>query len=503
MSSVPVPQPQTQFLVVRADFLVALSDYHADEERIVDGYVLCEGDKIKESGHFTTEIGDRILKEYGHSLTVIGKNQEENSSEDIPRLRAVILPGFVKAHGHDHESTIIGLCRDVPLTDWLDGVINPFNHFLLQEGDNVKKHFGKHPNLIAYRKSRLDDVSYGITSSLTHHCNFNKYYTDLLVQANVEAGTKMIAAIGSQDRNYDPKILDIPAEKATDRLDHFSQECRDAPRTQIIPGPDQVFSNSAEILRAEKEWAREHGTLIQIHSAEEFNTTQWFREKYQMTEIEYLDSIGFLDENTILAHQVHSTPSEIDLIAKRGVKVVHNPLANTILGSGMPDIITMLEKGVQVAISTDGSGSADNQNIIAAARCASQYQRALHHNARLLPAKQVLEMITRVPAKMLRLNAGQIAPGFDADLAVLDLTRINMIPTTKENVIENIIWAADGSEVRWVIANGMVLRDNYQITIPGATQTLQEMIELQRMYLDYLPTAKKIIATGRRATQSE
>ncbi|KAK2958497.1 putative 5-methylthioadenosine/S-adenosylhomocysteine deaminase [Blattamonas nauphoetae] len=498
MSFTNGPKPSTQFLVARADFLVPLSDYHKDEERIVDGYVLCEGDKIKESGHFTTEIGERILKECGHSLTVVGAEQGKETGEKIPRMKAVILPGFIKAHGHDHEATVIGLCKDVPLVDWLDGVINPFTNFLREKGPELEKHFGKPANLIAYRKARVDDLSYGITAALTHHCNFNKYYTDLLVQANVEAGTKMIAAIGSQDRNYDPRVLDIPAELATQRLDKFYEQCKDAPRTQIIPGPDQVFSNSEEILKVEKEWARQHGTLIHIHSAEEYNTTQWFREKYKMTEVEFLESFGFLDENTMVAHQVHCTEHDIDLLAKYKVKVVHNPLANTILGSGMPDIISMLEKGVDVAISTDGSGSADNQNIIAAARCASQYQRALHHNARLIPAKQALEMITRVPAKMLRMNAGQIAPGFDADIAILDLSRINMIPTTKENVIENIIWAADGSEIGWVVANGVLVRDNYKFTQVDVNEILKEIQELQAMYLDYVSKTTILKATGAR-----
>ena len=80
-----------------------------------------------------------------------------------------------------------------------------------------------------------------------------------------------------------------------------------------------------------------------------------------MTSLEYANSIGFLGPKTIIAHQVHSTEKELELLRDTKTKVVHNPLANTILGSGMPVVPQMLEMGIQVAISTDGSGSADSK----------------------------------------------------------------------------------------------------------------------------------------------
>lgn len=479
--------------------MVTVTDGPDGEERIEDAYVLGEGSKIKECGHFTEEIGERILKECGSELTIVGKDASSSTLEPIPQLPAAIFPGFVKAHGHDHEATIIGICKDVPLVDWLDGVINPFTRFLSSKGDELRARFKRSPNLIAYRKAKVDDVSYGITTALTHHCNFNKYYVPEVVAANVEAGTKMVVAVGSQDRNYDQRVLDLPATVATDRLDKNAELFKDTPRTWVIPGPDQVFSNGPEILKAQKEWAKKHGTLIHIHSAEEYNTTQWFRETYGMTEVEYLESIGFLDENTMLAHQVHSTPHDLELIAKYHVKVVHNPLANTILGSGMPDVVEMRRLGIDVAISTDGSGSADNQNIIAAARLASQYQRALHHDARRLPAMDVLRMITNIPGKMLRLPIGQIRPGYDMDLSLIDLTRPNLIPTSKLNLVENLIWAADGSEVRWVIANGVVLRDNYAFTQVDTKEIFAEVTELQLQFFEFLKSQPIIKATGARA----
>ena len=122
-----------------------------------------------------------------------------------------------------------------------------------------------------------------------------------------------------------------------------------------------------------KAWAREHNTLFHIHSSEEPNTTKWFIKEIEpgMTPVEFAESIGILDENSVLAHQVNCGPNDVEILARTGTRIVHNPLANTILGSGMPPVIEMLAAGVKLAISTDGSGSADNQNIIAAARLAA------------------------------------------------------------------------------------------------------------------------------------
>lgn len=488
---------QSKYKLIRASFLLPMSDTLGRGTRIADGYVLTAGEKILEAGPYKPEIGERILKRYYGELLVIGAPGAVREG-DILRIRGVILPGFVKAHGHDHESAIIGVAKDQPLTSWLDNAVNPFTGFLSERSAQLQAEFGRSPASVAYRKARLDDVSYGITSALTHHCNFSKYNVRDLVEANAEIGTRLTIAVGSQDRHYDARILDTP-EGAVERVDGYAREFAAAKRVRIIPGPDQFFSNGPEILKGLKRWSRDHGTLIHIHSSEEPKTTRWFTEKYGMTEVEYARSIGFLDGDTILAHQVNCTDYDLEIIRETGVKIAHNPLANTILGSGMPPIIRMLEMGIPLAISTDGSGSADNQNIINAARLASQYQKALHADATLLPAQKVLELITIEPASMLGLNAGAIEPGRDADIVLVDLRGPNLTPTRLDNVVENLIWAANGSEIRYVIAGGELLLDDYRFTQVDSGGILADIQRLSELFAEYARTAPKITGTGAHA----
>jgi 5-methylthioadenosine/S-adenosylhomocysteine deaminase len=356
------------------------------------------------------------------------------------------------------------------------------------------------PQLAVYRMARLVDIHYGITASMVHHCNFNKYYLQEIAQANEGAGTTMIVAVGGQDRFYVEDVLDQPGE-AVERL-NSALRLEGLKKTSFCPGPDQLFSNSREQLIPLKQWAREHGTLFHVHSAEEPNTTRWFTAEIEpgMSPVEYADAIGILDEKTVLAHQVNCGPSDVEILARTGTRVVHNPLANTILGSGMPPIMEMISAGIPVAISTDGSGSADNQNILGAARLAAQYQKALHQDATLLPAQQLMEMITVVPSAILGLNQGELASGRQADWVLVDLDRPNLIPTRLDNLVENLIWAADGSEISTVVAAGRVLKEHGKV-LPFSDgvkpdRVMKDVQMLSERFISHLETSAEFSGTG-------
>jgi 5-methylthioadenosine/S-adenosylhomocysteine deaminase len=497
------------FTICRSKYLVPLNAEDLTR-RIRDGYVLAEGEVLREVGPYRPEVGERLKREFGEHLRVIGEATRAAAdsvarSEDtsgIPCLPGVLLPAFVKAHGHDHEQPIIGVAKDEPLTSWLDHAVNPFTGFLDREQESLTAELGCSPHLATYRMARLADIHYGITAALVHHCNHSKYHFAEVAQANELAGTTMIVAIGSQDRHYVREILDRPAD-ALERLERATA-LTGLERTTFCPGPDQFFSNSREMLVPLKAWAREHGTLFHVHSSEEPATTRWFREEVEpgLTPVEYAESIGILDEWTILAHQVNCGERDVEILARTGAKVVHNPLANTILGSGMPPVPEMLAAGIPVAISTDGSGSADSQNILSAARLAAQYQKARHQDATLLPAPELLEMITAVPAAMLGLNQGELAPGRQADWIVIGLDTPNLTPTRADNVMENLIWAADGSEVDLVVARGRVLKENgHVLPFRDGSRPAEIMARVQRLserFAEFRQRAPEVRGTGQR-----
>ena len=480
----------------RARFLLTMKESNGKLERISDGFILTRNGKIIRVGKFSDSIGQDILAKYREdTIQIIGNLSEKKPVlTDLKQINGVILPGFVKGHGHDHESCLIGVARDQPLTTWLDNSVNIFTGFLHEHEEELKKEFdGISPYYIAYLKARLDDISFGITSAVTHHCNFNKYHARELMDANEHMGTRLFIAVGSQDRHYDPRILDTP-EKALERLNTY--EKFETKRTIIIPGPDQFFSNGPDLLKALKKWARERNKLIHIHSSEEPATTAWFTKTYGMTPVEYGKSINFLDEKTLLAHQVNTTEKDLQILQESKSMVVHNPLANTILGSGMPPILEMIKRNIPLAISTDGSGSADNQNMLNAARTASQYQKAFTKNAMVLNSEEVLKRITKIPAEMLRINSGILEEGKDSDFIVVDLSRPNLTPTRLETVIENLIWASAGNEIISVVANGEILVNNYEFIKVDKEKILQDIQTLSELFENYKNKIVALKVTG-------
>jgi 5-methylthioadenosine/S-adenosylhomocysteine deaminase len=486
-------------LAARADFLLPMTDPRI---RIRDGYVLCEQDRILEVGPWSPDVASRLVG-LGDRLGVLGTPDHHPlpGPDPVPRQRAVILPGFVKAHGHDNEQLLIGVARDEPLADWLDHAVNPLSAFLRQEGERLADEIGCTPQVAAFRLARLCDIHYGITTSLVHACSDTKYHVDDLAAVNEIAGTRMIIAIGSQDRNYVAEILDRP-EDALERLERAWARRGDWEATTVCPGPDQDFSNSRALLVPLKAWARDHGTLFHIHSSEEPRTTAWFRSDVEpgRTPVEYFEEIGVLDERTLLAHQVHCGPQDLEILARHGACVVHNPLANTILGSGVSPVVEMCKVGIPVAISTDGSGSADHQNILAAAGLASRLQKARLQDAGVLPAWQVLEMITRIPAGILGVDAGVLSPGSPADFVMVDLGVPNLVPTRLDNVVENLVWAANGDEIDTVVARGRVLKEGGRILpFQDGTPALAILAAADRLserFASWRATAGEMRGTG-------
>ena len=106
------------------------------------------------------------------------------------------------------ERPIIGIAKDEPLTAWLDHAVNPYTGFINARRAELTEKLGCTPQLVTYLMARVCDIHYGITTSMVHHCNYNKHHCEDIARANEAAGTTMIVAIGGQDRFYTPDLLE-------------------------------------------------------------------------------------------------------------------------------------------------------------------------------------------------------------------------------------------------------------------------------------------------------
>jgi len=165
-----MPKSEQRLLVCRARFVLPLAGPDRSL-RIQDGYVLAQGELILEAGPYSPETGRRLRQAWGDRLDILHTRREIPSADPVPMQDMVLLPAFVKAHGHDHEQPLIGIAKDEPLTDWLDHAVNPFTGFLNAKREELAARLGCTPQLAVYRMARVADIHYGITASMVHHCN--------------------------------------------------------------------------------------------------------------------------------------------------------------------------------------------------------------------------------------------------------------------------------------------------------------------------------------------
>nr|HET7860250.1 amidohydrolase family protein [Caldimonas sp.] len=203
--------------------------------------------------------------------------------------------------------------------------------------------------------------------------------------------------------------------------------------------------------------ARRFGTGIHLHCAETRHNVERTRARTGRSPIAQLEALGALGPKTLLAHCVWADDADIALLAARGSSVAHCPHANLKLGSGIAPVPAMRAAGVRVSVATDGAKANNRLDMFDVMKFASLLHKGSTLDPAVLPATDVLAMATRDGAAAVGVDAGEIAVGKLADLALVDLRRFHLQPATPEAVATNLVHAARGSDVDTVIVGGEVV----------------------------------------------
>jgi 5-methylthioadenosine/S-adenosylhomocysteine deaminase len=178
-----------------------------------------------------------------------------------------------------------------------------------------------------------------------------------------------------------------------------------------------------------------------------------------------MNQCGIFDVPTIAAHCVFVDEHDMDLLAEKNVSVSHCPVSNLKLGSGVAPVSKMLEKGINVAIGTDGVASNNNTNFFEELKLAPILQKGYFHDPLLVSTTQTLQMATRNGAKAQgRQESGVLKVGNRADLIMIDLDKPHLTPA--HDIISNLIYSAVPSDIVMTIVDGKVLyKNNEYLTI--------------------------------------
>ena len=204
------------------------------------------------------------------------------------------------------------------------------------------------------------------------------------------------------------------------------------------------------------DYAREHKLGMHVHVSETVSEHQACLDRWGKTPIQILDQYGVWDcGRSLAAHCVYTTQEDWTVMAEKGVSCVHNPWSNLKLGSGVAPVPAMAAAGVNVALGTDGMSSHNSADLFSDIKLAACLPCGVGRDPGAFSALQALETATVNGARALGRDAGVIAPGKTADLILVDFTAPNLTPC--HDVVENLAYAAHGSNVDMNMARGRVI----------------------------------------------
>lgn len=348
------------------------------------------------------------------------------------------LPGFKNAHTHSAMTFLRSYADDLPLQDWLNKQVFPMEAKLNEEH--------------IYHLSKLAIMEY-LTSGIT--ANFDMYLTpDSIVQASIDCGYRTVLTGAVNDFSQSPELVEQWYKKYNGYHELISFEL----------GFHAEYTTSRERLEAIAALAKQYKAPVYTHNSETKAEVESCLAKNGATPTQYLASLGMFDYGGGGYHCVHMTEEDLDIFRDKGLSVVTNPASNLKLASGIAPIQRMLDKGINLAIGTDGPASNNCLDMFREMFLTTALAKVRENDAAAVDANAVLTMATVGGAKAMNLpDCDVLAPGKNADLIVLDLNQPNMQPLN--NLSKNIVYSGSKQNVCLTMVAGKVLYENGEFDI--------------------------------------
>ena len=371
----------------------------------------------------------------GDRICYVGadKDPDEAASmsfdEEIDCAGNLLLPGFKNAHTHSAMTLLRSRADDLPLDKWLNEQIFPVEARMTE--DDIY-----HLTKLAF----LEYLSSGITAC------FDMYLTPRsIARAARDSGFRMVQAGAVNNFSQSPELVE----------EMFNELNGSDPFNSYILGFHAEYTCSKELLSRIADLSQKYKAPVFAHISETSSEVEGCRERYGMSPVEFLDSLGMFSYGGGGYHLVHTDDKDMEILKKRGMYVVTNPGSNAKLASGIAPISAYLERGIPVAIGTDGPASNNALDMFREMYLVTVLAKLKDGNASSVPALDVLKMATVNGAKAMGLNDADIlAPGKLADLVLIDLNAPNMQPVN--NIGKNLVYSGSKSNVKLTMIGGEI-----------------------------------------------
>lgn len=377
---------------------------------------------------------------------LINHNKIEKIADHIPTALSdevisgegkAILPAFYNMHTHASMVLLRGIGEDKDLFSWLQNDIWPREEKLTKE-----------QVYIASRMAILEMIKTG-----TVLFNDMYFFMDETIRAIDEMGVRGLTSCVAMDL-FDHKRTEQKKKDMT----AFMNALTPSNRVQKTIACHAVYTVSEDLLLFSKDLAKKHKTFLHIHLAETQKEVSDCIENTGLTPTQYLDKLGLLTNKTILAHCVWLNEQDQQIIKERGCLVAHCPISNLKLNSGQMPLDTYQQKGLKIALGTDGASSNNSLSMFSEMKTAALSAKGQSHNITAAPVQSILKMASKNAAEFLNLNAGEIKEGALADFIFVD-TR-NTLTQPIKFLESHCVYSLDSSCITDVCVNGQFVLKN-------------------------------------------
>lgn len=404
----------------------------------------------------------------GDTIDYVGA-EKPNAKYDSVRDYSgrLLIPGLINCHCHAAMTLLRGVGSDLPLQEWLFDHVFPIEDRMTAE------------DMVAGNElAMMEMIATGTTS-------FSDMYMipATLVKSNETIGMKvsLCTAVQSFDASEDPARSDSIARSIQLHRDFHNAQ---SGRVRVDFGVHAEYTCTDTVAKYYADYVKTvPDARMHIHLSETEKEQRECIKRHGCTPAEWFERMGVFDVPTGAAHCVWVTDGDIEILKKHGVSAVHNPTSNMKLGSGFAPIPKLMERGINVALGTDGAASNNNLNMFEEMHLASILHNGYHQNPLLMQPEEVLKMATVNGARLQgRNDTGALEAGKKADVVAIDFRgRAHLYPAFEP--MTTLVYAAQGSDVSMTMVDGKILYEDGKFTTLNPEKVIQNArAAIRRLY---------------------
>ena len=419
------------------------------EKLILAGTLLCSA--------FEPVLRNRLVRITGDRIDAVEPLPDTFSAEGRDVIDArdkVVIPGFVNAHTHHTELLQRSLRDALPFELW---------HFERRGTEDILD--PDYDDLLAANHiALLESLKHGTTSVL-HHLSRRRGIDLQEIRACIDAARRLGVRTAVAPSATDGGWSATPAREASETgaaeiagLKRAHDLIAQGPAHVMgVVAPTSLHTCSDSFLTECLAMAEDRGLTVHTHFMETRSEAQQ-RSADGETPVQRAARLGLLKPTVSLAHAVHLTDEELDILGEKQPAVVHNPSSNAKLGSGLARVREMLDRGITVALGSDGGDTSDGYSMFDQMKMAAVMRRcSVTEFESWITAREAFAMATTGGATVLGIQAGSIAPGHLADICILT-PGTRMWPSTE--LVQSLVYSENGRSVDTVLVGGEVLLED-------------------------------------------